>query len=142
MSLTPLVAIALLGQSSYTRRPALTRPAVTVYVSGEQVRFDRVAPVTVGRRILVPLRGIFEKLGATVHYDPATRLVTAKRKNKVITLQVDRRTARINGAGHLMDTYPRIRQGHVLVPIRFVAETLDCGVVYSRPQNFVKITPH
>lgn len=142
MLCTYFFALALTqNPHGYVPREALSRPDVSVYVNNDRVTFDRVVPVNVGRRILVPLRGVFEKIGATVRYDPTQRMVTAKRNGKVITLDVDRLTARINGDGHMMDTYARIRMGHVLVPIRFVAEALDCEIAYVPPENIVRIHP-
>jgi len=52
-----IAVIALLPQ------PVLAQRAIRVYVDGQPVNFD-VPPVYTQGRVLVPLRGIFERLGA------------------------------------------------------------------------------
>ena len=118
------------------------RRIIQVYVDGSRVRFDRVRPIFVGRRVLVPLRGVFEKMGATVAYDGANDRVFAKRGHTTISMSLHRRTAYVNGRPRRLDTWPKISEGHVLVPIRFIAETLDAGVAYSAPDHTVRIHTH
>lgn len=120
------------------------RRPIQVYVRNERVRFDRVQPIRVGRRVLVPLRGVFEKMGATVRYDARRNRVLARRgKTRVeLPLTGGNRRAFVNGRPRRLDAYPKISRGHVLVPIRFVAETLDASVAYSAPDATVRIMPH
>lgn len=135
-----LAACAAIGQYRI-RKP---RHEVKVYVAGSQVRFDRVKPMNSGRRILVPMRGVFEKMGATVTYDARRHRALARRgKTRVILPLTGRnRSAYVNGETRRLDAYPTLYKGHVLVPIRFVAETLNATVVYSAPKHTVRITPH
>lgn len=138
-----LAAIAVASPlSSAQRRVRVPRRVVQVFVAGERVRFDRVQPLNVGRRILVPMRGVFEKMGATVRYDHANERVYAKRGKRTVMLNLNRRTAYVNGEPHRLDAWPKISKGHVLVPIRFVAEALDATAVYSAPNYTVRIFPH
>ena len=102
-----------------------------MFVGNDRVRFDRVQPVNVGRRILVPMRGVFEKMGATVTYDARRHRVLARRGKTRVVLPIGRRTAYVNGEPRRMDAYPQISKGHVVVPIRFVAETLNATVSYA-----------
>ncbi|RYG47296.1 copper amine oxidase N-terminal domain-containing protein, partial [bacterium] len=117
-------------------------PTVRVFVRNSEIDFDRVRPVRVGRRILVPLRGVFEKMGATVTYDARRRRVIATRGNTRAVLPLNGKRATVNGELRALDAYPRVSRGHIVVPIRFVAETLDAGVVYSAPNSTVRIYPH
>ncbi len=45
-------------------------------------------------RFLVPMRGIFEALGATVHWDGDTRTVTGNRAGTTVLLSIDSTIAR------------------------------------------------
>ena len=130
-----LALVALTCSAFPQRRVFKPARTVRVFVGGSQVSFDRVVPIRVGRRILVPLRGVFEKMGATVRYD-------AKRGKTNVVLNLDRRTTYVNGEPRQLDTWPKISKGHVLVPIRFVAETLNASVAYSSPDATVRIIPH
>lgn len=122
------------------------RPAreITVYVDGERVRFDGVKPLRRGRYIMIPMRGVFERMGATVRYDARRNRVLASRGETrvVMSLNGANRRAFVNGEGQRLDALPLISKGRVLVPIRFVAETLDAGVAYSAPDATVRIMPH
>ncbi|MGV3618918.1 MAG: copper amine oxidase N-terminal domain-containing protein [Fimbriimonas sp.] len=123
-------------------RARVPQREVRVYVRNERVRFDRVQPVLVGRRILIPLRGVFEKMGASVRYDARRKRVIASRGQTRVVMRLNSPTAVVNGERKLMDAWPRVSKGHVLVPIRFVGESLDAGVAYLRDRNTVRITPH
>ena len=136
---TMVFGVAFAGAQHRVRVP---RRTVQVFVAGSRVRFDRVQPLSVGRRILVPLRGVFEKMGATVTYDAVNQRVYAKRGKRAIMLNLNRRVAYVNGEPHRLDTWPKVSKGHVLVPIRFIAEALDATVLYSAPNYTVRITPH
>ena len=137
-----LALVALTCSAFPQRRVFKPARTVRVFVGGGQVSFDRVVPIRVGRRILVPLRGVFEKMGATVRYDAKNDRVYAKRGKTNVVLNLNRRTAYVNGEPRRLDTWPKISKGHVLVPIRFVAETLNASVAYSSPDATVRIIPH
>jgi hypothetical protein len=54
---------------------------IGVNINGQPVRFSNIGPQQVSGRVMVPVRGIFESLGAFVGFDPARQLVTASRGN-------------------------------------------------------------
>lgn len=112
--------------------------AVRVYVDSKLVRF-KTPPITLNRRLLVPLRGVFEEMGASVAYDARRRSVTMNRGSISATLQVGKRIAKVNGANRLMDVSPVIRRGRVLVPLRFIAETLKASTEYVATERVVRI---
>ena len=71
-SLVLVIALALAGLST---APAAAQ-AVRVIVDGSPVIFDQ-PPVTIGGRVLIPLRGVFERLGAFVQWNPGDNTVLA-----------------------------------------------------------------
>lgn len=97
--------------------------AIRVIVDGQPVFFDQ-PPVTIGGRVLVPLRGVFEQLGAFVDWDRATNTVTAVRAGTQIQLRIGSRQAVVNGAPVFLDTPPMVVRGRTLVPLRFISEAL------------------
>lgn len=105
--------------------PAAAAP--TVFVDGRQLSFD-VPPTIENERILVPLRVIFEALGATVVWDQNTQTVTATKSGTEIILTIGQNTAFKNGAPILLGTPSRVIAGRTLVPIRFVSESLGAQV--------------
>src|SRR5579864_6049876 len=70
--------------------------APTIVVDGTTVRMD-VPPIVVGNRILVPLRGVFERFGAWVDFDARAGVATARRGGVTVKVAVGSSDAWING---------------------------------------------
>jgi hypothetical protein len=51
---------------------------IAVFYNGVKISFD-VDPVIISGRTMVPMRAIFEAFGASVVYDPQTKLITGKK---------------------------------------------------------------
>ncbi len=90
-------------------------------------------------RVLVPLRDIFQALGASVAYDAATRHITAQRDATSVQMWVGGRLALVNGQRVPLDEPARVVDGHTLVPLRFVSETLGARVRWDAPSGRVAI---
>lgn len=114
---------------------------ISVTVGGSQIEFSGQQPVKRGERVLVPLRGVFEKLGATVNYDESARTVTAKDGQTDVQLTVGSRRALVDGKPITLDTPVRERRGSVLVPLRFVSENLGAQVDYDKTSGVVALKP-
>ena len=119
--------------------PASGQGAVRVFVDGEQVLFDQ-PPVVQGRRVLVPVRGVFEKMGATVEWHPSTRTVLAARDNTLVELKIGSRIARVNDRPVTLDVPATILRGRTLVPLRFISESLGASVDYRADSRTVVIS--
>jgi hypothetical protein len=116
------------------------RNAPTVTVNSETVDFTGQPPVSQGGRVLVPLRGVLEKLGAYVQYDSAARVITALKGDLNIRLPIGGRQATVNERPVSLDVPAQIVNGSTLVPLRFVAESLGANVEYNPAANAVAIT--
>ena len=112
-------------------------PQVTVDRS--PVVFSGQQPTESGGRILVPLRGVLEKLGAFVGFDNKTQTVTAFRGATRITLPIGGRQALVNDKAVTLDAPAQVVNGSTLVPLRFVAESLGAQVTYDVSTNTVAI---
>lgn len=110
---------------------AQLRPGVQVTVDQSPVRFSGQPPVEQGGRILVPLRGVLERLGAFVRYHPGSRTVSAIRDATNIRLRVGSRRAQVDERTVTLDVPAFIVNGSVLVPLRFVSETLGARVTWN-----------
>jgi hypothetical protein len=104
------------------------------------VDFSGQPPVSQGGRVLVPLRGVLEKLGAYVQYDSAARVITALKGDLNIRLPIGGRQATVNERPVSLDVPAQIVNGSTLVPLRFVAESLGANVEYNPAANAVAIT--
>lgn len=113
--------------------------AVTVDVNGQPVQFDQ-APVMMGGRVLVPLRGVFERLGASVQYNAATRSIQAQSGSTSIDLAVGSTVASINGQQQTLDQAPILVGGRAMVPLRFVSQALGANVTWDAGRQLVSIS--
>lgn len=111
---------------------------ITVTLDGNKLTFE-VEPVLENGRVLVPLRSIFEALGARVDWDEATSTVTAVKGNDTIQLVAGRKTAYRNGNALELDMPAKIVQGRMLVPVRFVSESLNARVDWDDVSRTVVI---
>lgn len=109
-------------------------------VDQKQVIFDGTQPMAIKGVTMVPLRGIFEKIGAFVEYDAANHKVTAHRGNEEVDLRMGDKIAKKNGAEIIMEVPACIVGGSTMVPLRFVAEALGGKVTYDQPTNTVSIS--
>ena len=126
------VALTLLGGT-----PAQD---ISVTVNGEPVSFAGTGPMMVDSRVLIPLRGVFEKLGATVQWRDADQSVQAKKCFITILLKIGSTTAVANDLDMHLDVPPMVIQGRTLVPIRFVSETLGAKVTWDEKSHQVQIS--
>ncbi len=143
--MTPLrfsapLAVLLLAALAASLAPRGVRAAETqVFVDGERIAFTDGKPQSVAGRTLVPMRAIFEALGANVEWNKELRKITARKDTTVIELTIDEKIGRKNGAEITMDVAPVIRAKSTLVPLRFVAEALDAKVDFDKAANTIKI---
>ena len=117
--LLALVCVTLLTFNVFGTTVADT--GIKVVINGKTVAFD-VPPQNINDRVLVPLRAIFEEVGAEVFWDSATETVTAIRGNTVVNLTIGDNRPTVNGNVVAIDQPGIIVDGRTLVPLRFVAE--------------------
>ncbi len=111
----------------------------TVTYNGEKIAFDQV-PIIESGRTLVPLRAIFEKIGASVEWDDSTQTVTAVKDDIKISLTVNNTIATKNGETVTLDVPAQIINGRTLVPVRFVAACFGVNVAWDDVMQRVLLT--
>jgi hypothetical protein len=112
---------------------------ITVLLNGAPIDFGGAAPIQIDGRVLVPLRGVFEALGATVDYDAATQKVFAVRGETQMQLTLGSVDADVNGQPRKLDVPAQARLGRTLVPLRFVSEALGANVSWNDAARAVTI---
>lgn len=111
---------------------------VDVYLDGNLLSFD-VKPQVIDGRTMVPMRKIFESLGAVVTWDDDTQTVTGRKGDTVVNVSIDSRTLFKNGVPKLLDVAPMLIESRTLVPVRAIAESFDCEVNWIEETNTVEI---
>ena len=112
-------------------------PGVNVVVNGSPVQFDQ-PPVERAGRIFVPLRGVFERLGASVVFQNGQINATSGRHTIALTLGST--TAQVDGRPTVLDSPPFLIGARTLVPLRFISQALGANVNYDGSQDTVYVT--
>ena len=99
---------------------------ITVKVNGKTVSFPDQPPVVQNERTLVPVRFVAEALGYDVTCNQADN--SAVIDGGKIVLYIGTNTAKINGKSVILDVASTVINSRTMVPLRVVAETLDCSV--------------
>jgi len=111
---------------------------IIVRLNGRPVEFD-VPPKLESGRVLVPLRAIFEEMGASIEWDSARQAVTATKDDTVIVLAIGSTSPTVNGRIVTIDVPGTIEGGRTLVPLRFIAESFDVNVHWDSGTRSVSI---
>ena len=112
---------------------------IRVTVNDDPVAFAGTQPMTIGNRVFVPLRGVFERMGAFVEWNPSTQTVIATKTNNEVRLTIGSNNAWVDGQTMMMDAPARLIQGRTMVPLRFLSESLGASVNWLSPTRTVQI---
>jgi Copper amine oxidase N-terminal domain len=111
-----------------------------VYAKPDELRQNRVLAALVrGNTILVPLRSMFEQMGATVSYDPASKSVHVTKSGSDVQVTIGKPEVLINGESRPLDVPPEIYQGSVVVPIRVISEGMGAYVQWVPDRRIVVV---
>jgi len=113
---------------------------IDVTVDGQEINFTHQAPTIENGRVLIPLRGVFEEMGATVVWHSDTGTITATRGSDDVRLKIGSRAATVNGIKHTLDAAPRIQDARTLVPLRFISESLQASVQWKSDEREVLVS--
>lgn len=122
---------------------------ITLNVGGVTVKTDS-PPVIENGRTLAPARAVVEALGYIVAWDSATQTMEVYNyytEALVISMKVGSNVAKVAvGTGsnaimddRILDVPAKIINRRVMVPVRFIAETLGCDVSWDQTTKTVKI---
>ena len=132
---------------------------IKVMVNGKQLSSD-VTPFTAGGRVLVPFRAIFESLGAKVTWDAQSKMAMGRKNLTCILLQTDNKKALIlvlkpdfneeitsknleqaveSSKNIILDVPATAKNGRIMVPVRFIAESLGAKVDWNSSTRAVSI---
>ncbi len=104
--------------------------APTVILDGKTLSFD-VPPQITGSQQLMPVRAIFEAMGATVSWDDNTKTATATKGSTTVVLPLNSQFAEINDVPYALDAASEIVAGRILAPLNFVVDSFGAQVVWD-----------
>lgn len=109
-----------------------------VFLDDRRLSFE-VDPFIDNNRILVPLRAIFEAMGATVTWQQENSTAVATKDDTTVVLPLNSIHPTINGKQQTLDTSAKVVQQRILAPLRFVGEAFGGEVTWDQENFTVKI---
>jgi hypothetical protein len=111
-----------------------------VYAKPDTLKAGRVlAALVKGGTVLIPLRSMFEQMGASVAYDAGSKTVTVSKPGSEVKVTVGKPEVMINGESRPLDVPPIIYQGNVLVPVRVISEGMGAYVQWVPDKQVVVV---
>lgn len=127
-----------------TDLPVDPNKPISVFLDGRQLNFD-VDPIINNDRTMVPMRAIFESLGAVVEWEPETRSAFGTDGTTLIAFQIDNTNmtkciANSESETITLDSPAMLVGGRTLVPLRAISESFGCDVDWTAATRTVTIT--
>lgn len=135
---TQKISLATLALGATLTAAVGAQESPRVVLNGQPL-VTQVSPITQDGRVLVPLRDIFEGLGARVQYNDYDRTITARRRGTIVRMELGSRRAEVNGQRVRLDVPANTVYGSTMVPLRFVSEALGATVNYNANRGVVRI---
>jgi hypothetical protein len=111
-----------------------------IYSKPDRLKQNRVLAALVrGNEILVPLRSMFEQMGATVSYDPASKTADVSKPGSDVKVTVGKPEVVINGESRPLDVPPEIYKGAIVVPVRVISEGMGAYVQWVPEKKVVVV---
>ena len=117
---------------------------VTVVLDGQTLQFPLQDPVIIDGRTLVPMRTIFEALGAEVEWidENGVQSIVATTEDTTINMTINSDKFYVNGEEKTLDVPAQLINDKTLVPIRAISESLGCYVGWDQDAKTVIIQSH
>jgi hypothetical protein len=103
---------------------------IKVELNSNELGFDQ-PPMLINNRTMVPLRKIFESLGADIKWDQTTSTVTATKGQTVVILTIGSNEAFVNDKEVQLDAAGVVVNNRTLVPVRFIGSSFGAKVIWD-----------
>jgi hypothetical protein len=111
---------------------------IKVIIDGELQKFEQ-PPVNKDGSILVPMRAIFERLGAVISWNDTERSVTATKGSVTVYLRIDSTQPTVNGIVKPLEVPAQLVNSNTMVPVRFISESLGAEVSWDQATQTVYV---
>lgn len=128
-----LILLFSVGVSAYANT------GINVILDGDFIDFE-VGPQIIDGRTMVPIRAMFEKMGAAVIWSAETNSAICKKGDTVVCMTLNDKNMYINNQKIVMDASPVVVDGRILAPARYVAEAFGADVQWDDSAGTVIIS--
>lgn len=130
------VSIVRSNQTAATTTSSSTE--IKIKVNNKLISFDQ-EPIIESGYTLVPMRAIFEALGADIQWNQTEKKVTGLMGSSKVELIIGKNVATLNGQEISLAVPAKNENGSTLVPVRFIAESLGAKVTWDNSSRTVII---
>ncbi|MGN1115852.1 MAG: carbohydrate-binding domain-containing protein [Candidatus Ornithomonoglobus sp.] len=121
-----------------------SQQGASIIYDGTPLEFD-VAPVNENGTILVPMRAVFEALGAKVKWDAQTQSVSARKSSKTYAMTLGEKTITVSKNDEITDTTManeamQLVNDRTMIPLRALGELFGLEVDWNDETKTVTLT--
>ena len=124
-----------------------TKAQTKITLDGKKVDFGKNPGIIIDDVCMVPAKEVFEQaLGASYVFDEESGAFSIKQHNVVVSMTIGSKKAYVNGNQKTLSVAPKkvkffhTNQTKVMVPFRFVAESLGYSYSWSKSESTSKLT--
>ena len=115
------------------------KPGIVAMLNGVEQSYEQ-KPIEKDGQVLVPLRAVFESLGAEVGWEEGTQMVTVTKDKEQVKIQVGSKVMEKNGE-EIDFGYPAVLEGgRTMIPLSAVSESFSIPVDWNRDEQRIDIT--
>ena len=129
-----ILLVSLMGTFAAAQEPA----EVKVVINDQELAADP-PPIKVAGQTLLPLRSVFNALGAEVKYE--NKIITATLGEKELVMSPNSKEVMIDGEKVELEVPPMLFEGATYVPLRFVASSLGSKVAFDAATKTISVGP-
>ncbi len=136
-SATPLYANTM-SLTYDGKQHTYNKPPISLEINNKDITMS-MPPVQIEGHTLVPTREVFTPMGASVEWKDAEKKVFINHGDKLIVLEVNNPDAWVEGISKKLDAPPKIINGKLMLPLRFIGETLGYKVDWDDKTSHISI---
>ena len=111
---------------------------ISVYIDGDYLRTD-VPPYIKNGYTMLPMRAVYENLGANVRYNSQSKEIIVSADGDVLKLYIGRKTAYLNGSPISLSVSPEIKNGRTMVGLRDGANLIGADIEWDSRTREISI---
>jgi hypothetical protein len=117
-------------------------PQISVILDGNTLSFEQQPTIIKGisgGRVMVPLRDIFEAMGANVKWNSENKTITAVKGKITVQMTIGSNVMTKNGVKITLDVPAQLVSGYTMIPVRAIAEAFGSDVDWDANKKIVTI---
>ncbi len=111
---------------------------IQIYINGKKTETD-VAPIIKDDRVFVPVRVIFEGIGAKVGWDEENKKVISELDSAIVVMAIGEKEIILNGEKKEVDVPPQIINNRTFLSINDISKIYNCDVIWDHVAKTVVV---